>query len=272
MHGSATCKHSGIRARSLGGLGNRGSRQQTSQAKSAAAPPSPPRLLDSLRFPPAGQDPTAGSVQIPEGAQRVAAGKAGSRAPPPLLRCWGLVQPARFRAEKVGWSSQLGRQRLPDSCEPSGSASRWKGRQRRPRYLGGRLRGGCSSSPLCPGQPGRAGASCLLAPWQPRVCELLAYVCEHMELLGGPTGDCAPGRGTAGSPTPVPRPGLALDPFPQIILLLRTLRGSGGGPGEGGTEIRKGPQGHFGHIQPVRFTDEEAEAQSGEVTGPESQV
>lgn len=89
---------------------------------------------------------------------------------------------------------------------------------------------------------------------------------------GRAIGDGAPGRGTAGSPSPVPRPGLALGrSLPSDNPITQTLGGTGGGPRGSGTEIRKGPR-TLGPTQPVHFVDEETEAQRGAVTGPGSQT
>lgn len=85
------------------GLGNRGAQAAPPAPR---APPPPPRLPGSLRSPPVGWDPNVrAQVQVPEGAQGVAAGSAGSLAPPPVLRGRGLVQPARFWAERGRGSS-----------------------------------------------------------------------------------------------------------------------------------------------------------------------
>lgn len=123
MRGSATCYHSGIRAKGLGGLRNRGAQAAppVPQAKSAAAPPpaiQAPWLSEVSSCGPGPQRAACRSGGRPGGGGR----STGSLAPPPGLRGRGLVQPARFWAERVRGSSPRSR-RLPDSCEPSGGVS-----------------------------------------------------------------------------------------------------------------------------------------------------
>lgn len=256
MPGSATCKHSGTRARGLGRLGNRGAQtaQPVGRARSAAAPPSPPRLPGSLRSPPAGPNTTAQCVQIPEGAQGLAAGSAGSRAPPPLLRRQRLVQPAPVPSRESGGAACRAGGYLTAVSRAAAPADRREGGKPQGTVEDWRTVAGWASSQLPPpGAAPEAGASRLLLPGK----QECAYVCTAHGVPGKACWRLCTGRGTAGLSTPVPRPGLALDPFSQIILSLRTRRGTGRGRRSTGAQIRRGPQGPFGHMQPVHFTDSE---------------